>query len=86
MCSANARPAACISELVILCFDLLLELGNAEFSRTVSFVKQCFFTSFGNKDTTFKLEDLALCVFSKKPVSSIHTKPIPESLSTAIKN
>lgn len=41
-CSANARPAAYISELVILCFDLLLELGNAEFRRTILFVKQFF--------------------------------------------
>lgn len=49
MCSANARAAAYISELVILCFDLLLELRNAEFRRTVSFVKQCFFHKFFHK-------------------------------------
>lgn len=73
--------------MVILCFDLLLELGNVEFRRIVLFVKQFFFTSFGNKDTRFKLlEELALCVFPKKAISSIYTKPIPECFSTALKN
>jgi len=38
-------PGLHISELVIVCFDLVLELGSAVFRRTISFMKQGFFFS-----------------------------------------